>query len=270
VNAPSSLLSFIYTIQDTTRTTPQTTTRRTAPIALNNDWRWHGDGAYHLWRGNSGLQSIVYIYTYIHLLLSPPCRCGSSSRALIYIYICLYLDLDLYIPMVIPPSRAVLCRSRYVYIFLSISISPILGAALSQGRTSRARRRGGPALWGPRDVRSIVAGWRPYVLNMRSEEYNTVFYSYSARFVNTITLNMNMFLSSTGRTRQNTLFILVWLRPRNTWIPIQHVGWRRWRVCGVAIRERRWAGPGCTVTKLNGWRGGRETKGRYNWRRLNG
>ena len=34
--------------------------------------------------------------------------------------------------------------------------------------------------------------------------------------MNTITLNMNMFLSNTGFTKQNTLFILLWLRPRNT------------------------------------------------------
>ena len=34
--------------------------------------------------------------------------------------------------------------------------------------------------------------------------------------MNTVTLNMNMFLSNTGFTRQNTVFIFVWLRPRNT------------------------------------------------------
>jgi len=51
---------------------------------------------------------------------------------------------------------------------------------------------------------------------------NTAFYSYFARFMNTVTLNMYMFLSVTGFTRRNTFLILVWLRPRNTWIPIQH------------------------------------------------
>jgi len=57
---------------------------------------------------------------------------------------------------------------------------------------------------------------RPYMSNLRIEEYNTVFYSYLARFINTVTLNVNMFLSNTGFTRRNTLFIFLWLRPRNT------------------------------------------------------
>jgi len=39
------------------------------------------------------------------------------------------------------------------------------------------------------------------MLNMRSEEYNTVFYSHFARFMNRVTLNMHMFLSDTGLTR---------------------------------------------------------------------
>ena len=34
--------------------------------------------------------------------------------------------------------------------------------------------------------------------------------------MNTVTLNMNMFLSNAGFTRRNALFIFVWLRPRNT------------------------------------------------------
>jgi len=55
-----------------------------------------------------------------------------------------------------------------------------------------------------------------YMLNMRREAYNTVFYSYLARFMNTETLNMNMFLSNTGFTRRKVLFIFLWLRPRNT------------------------------------------------------
>jgi len=54
------------------------------------------------------------------------------------------------------------------------------------------------------------------MLNMRSEEQNTVFYSYFARFMNTVTLNMCMLLSNTGFTSRNTVFIFVWLRPRNT------------------------------------------------------
>jgi len=57
---------------------------------------------------------------------------------------------------------------------------------------------------------------RTYTLNMRREEQNTVFYSYLARFTNTVTLNMYMFLSDTGLTTRNTSFVFVWLRPRNT------------------------------------------------------
>ena len=34
--------------------------------------------------------------------------------------------------------------------------------------------------------------------------------------MNTVTLNMKMFLSNRGFTRRNAVFILVWLRPRNT------------------------------------------------------
>jgi len=57
-----------------------------------------------------------------------------------------------------------------------------------------------------------------YMLNTWSEEYNTVFYfySYSACFMNTVTLNMHISMSYTGFIRRNTVFVFVWLRPRNT------------------------------------------------------
>ena len=54
------------------------------------------------------------------------------------------------------------------------------------------------------------------MLNMRSAESNTVFYSKLASIMNTVTLNKYMVLPNTGFTRRNTLFIFVWLRPRNT------------------------------------------------------
>ena len=57
---------------------------------------------------------------------------------------------------------------------------------------------------------------RAYMLNTQSEEYKTIFYSYLARFMNIATLNMNLFLSNAGFSRRNTVFIFVWLRPRNT------------------------------------------------------
>ena len=34
--------------------------------------------------------------------------------------------------------------------------------------------------------------------------------------MNTVTLKMNIFLSNLGFTRRNTVFIFMWLRPRNT------------------------------------------------------
>jgi len=55
-----------------------------------------------------------------------------------------------------------------------------------------------------------------YVLNTRSEEENTVFYSDLACFVNIFTSDMYGFLSYTGLTRRNTLFTCVWLCHRNT------------------------------------------------------
>jgi len=64
----------------------------------------------------------------------------------------------------------------------------------------------------------------PYVLNTQSGEQNTVFYSYLPCSVNTFTLNIFIRMSYTGLNRRNTLFLLLWLRHRNTWIPIQHVG----------------------------------------------
>jgi len=54
------------------------------------------------------------------------------------------------------------------------------------------------------------------MLNMRNEYKNTVFYSYLACFVKTLTLNMYVSMSCKGFTRLNTLFLFLWLRHRNT------------------------------------------------------
>ena len=43
-----------------------------------------------------------------------------------------------------------------------------------------------------------------YMLNTWSEEKNTAFYSYIACFMNTVTLNMCVFLSNTGSPWRNT------------------------------------------------------------------
>ena len=58
----------------------------------------------------------------------------------------------------------------------------------------------------------------PYMLNTRNEDKNTVFHSYLACFMNALPLNMYEFLSYTGFTRRNTLFIFLWLCPRNAWL----------------------------------------------------
>jgi len=39
-----------------------------------------------------------------------------------------------------------------------------------------------------------------------------------------INLNVYVSMSYTGLHRRNALFIFVWLRHRNTWIPVRHVG----------------------------------------------
>jgi len=67
---------------------------------------------------------------------------------------------------------------------------------------------------------------------------------------------MYMFLSNTGFTKRNTLFIFVWLRPRNTWIPIQHVGWGVKREEGVGLHAKRGDGstrPPSIGVKWGGW-----------------
>jgi len=46
-------------------------------------------------------------------------------------------------------------------------------------------------------------------------EYGIQFTS-SLFYMNTVLLNMCMFLSNIGFTRRNTLLVFLWLRPRNT------------------------------------------------------
>ena len=57
---------------------------------------------------------------------------------------------------------------------------------------------------------------RPYVLNTRKAENNSVLYSCLACFMNTVTLNMYTCMSHTGLHRRNTLLVFLWLRHRNT------------------------------------------------------
>ena len=51
---------------------------------------------------------------------------------------------------------------------------------------------------------------------LRNKEQSTVFYSCSACFVNTFSLNMYVSMSFTGLTRRITVFIFLWSRHRNT------------------------------------------------------
>ena len=62
----------------------------------------------------------------------------------------------------------------------------------------------------------VPLGSQTYILNTRNEENNTVFYSDSAYFVNTFTLNMYVSMSHTVLIRRDTLFIFLWLRHKNT------------------------------------------------------
>ena len=70
-----------------------------------------------------------------------------------------------------------------------------------------------------------------YILITRSTAKNTVFYSYLACFVNTVILNMYIFMSYTGLSRRYAVFLFMRLRPRNTRIPIQH--FRIWQCSSV-------------------------------------
>jgi len=76
------------------------------------------------------------------------------------------------------------------------------------GRASRFRWNG--------ECRGGRTGAQPRVKGLTRAEKKTKFYLYLACFVHIVTLNMYEFLSYTGLTRRNTLFIFVWLRHRNT------------------------------------------------------
>jgi len=58
------------------------------------------------------------------------------------------------------------------------------------------------------------------MLNTQNEKRNTVFYSYLASFVNTFSLNMYVSMSYTRFTKRNPVFIILWLRRRDTCISI--------------------------------------------------
>jgi len=96
----------------------------------------------------------------------------------------------------------------------------------------RQDRRSGPSpVFTPGSIHTSVSQLFvcvAHMLSTRNEEINTVFYSYLPCFVNAFTLNMYVSMAYTGLTRRNTSFIFWWLRHRNTWIPIQHVGLVGW------------------------------------------
>ena len=95
--------------------------------------------------------------------------------------------------------------------------SAALEAAASAGASALSAASAGAALSGSASSSSSApSATSPYMLNMRIEDSNTVFYSCLARFMNTITLTMFIVMLFTGLTKRNTLFVLVWLRPKNT------------------------------------------------------
>ena len=69
---------------------------------------------------------------------------------------------------------------------------------------------------GAEEAASIYLGAQAYIWNTQIEEYDTVFYSYLAYFMNTSILNIYVSMSYTGVTRQNTVFVFLWLHPGNT------------------------------------------------------
>jgi len=95
------------------------------------------------------------------------------------------------------------CFCMHIYIYIRVA----------GGRGSRARR-----IYRRGVVRALhVLVYRAYMLNTRGEEYNTAFYSYLACFImKTVTLNMYISMSYTGLSRRNTVFVFLWLLPRNT------------------------------------------------------
>jgi len=139
---------------------------------------------------------MIYIYIYI------------------YIYINKYTDIDIYI---------------YLYIYMiapaasALSIPYSASGRATSSSSPRCRRSAGRAracAWtgGPKSKYQ-----QANVLNTQSRERNTVFYSDWACFANTLTLNMYVSMSF-HRVQQAECSVFLWLRHRNTWIRIQHVG----------------------------------------------
>ena len=105
-------------------------------------------------------------------------------------------------------------RRRYSY-YMAISV-PAVTACVAD-RRGVARTLSTRASFQTNWLIYSSSGASPaYVGNTRIAAYNTVFYSYLACFMNTFTLNMYVSMSHTGVTRRNTVFVFLWLRPRNT------------------------------------------------------
>ena len=120
------------------------------------------------------------------------------------------------------------CVHIYKYMYICIYVLFFCFAGADSGWCGywlwRGRSRGLPSR-GARGLPPLrycaVCGRRrgecqPFMLNTRDQAYNTLLYSYLACYVNTSTLSMQVFMSYTGFTRRDTLFIFVWLRHRNT------------------------------------------------------
>jgi len=127
----------------------------------------------------------IHVFTYI-------CICT---------FLCIYIYIDEYIDRY---------RERDPYLQAARLSRQGSRSSLTRPAPAAASKSGG-AGWSSASAASYA-----YVSNTRNKENNTVFYSYSACFVNTLTLNIYVSMSYTELTRRNTVFVFLWVRHRNT------------------------------------------------------
>jgi len=172
----------------------------------------------------------IYRYTYMHMCLYM-CVCARMC-----VYMCKYTCVHVYLW---PAPLRWVCSSRTrtrqrtqwrwnperIWLYLDAEIVVLPPVFLPQNSVFVGRDPSSPANKQPSATgERLRIDFGANMLNTRNEEKNTVFYSYSACFVNIGTLNMYVSMSYTGLTRRNTVFRFLWLRHRNTWISIQRVG----------------------------------------------
>jgi len=157
----------------------------------------------------------MHTYTYIYMYTHTHTTRTQHTHTHIFLYVVMYTFIYIHICVYIYKARSIAAAEEMAH---PVSV----GAEQDAGRLP-CRVCMGLAEDGSAGIRSeflepptgpgVCAA---YMLNTRNEENNTVFYSYLACFVNTFTLNMYVYMSYTGLTRRNTVFIFLWLRHRNT------------------------------------------------------